>query len=190
MICCWLGNPSVNACCNIIAGVNRNDLCRLHQVGAAQKTRVILLHSRRPLHSKFHLLPSSFYLPGGDTNRNVMSYIPSAIGFLNQIWPGLLRAVDVTPRPLVHLIFFRCFLSAVTMALTCALDCSFYSPLYSLPLFTAVYEPNCPWGRVKIYPMMQQDAASCTKRNSIIPHINTSSGEPLFQRHKPFFSFN
>lgn len=52
-------------------------------------------------------------------------------------------------------------------------------------LLTAAAKPHGLSEIVKPSSMIQQDAVTCTKGNSIIPHINTNSREPLLEHGKP-----
>lgn len=63
-------------------------------------------------------------------------------------------------------------------------DCWFHSWFY-LRTLTAAYKPS-----QELPSMIQQDAVTGTKGNSIIPHINNNSREPLLQRCTPWYFFN
>ena len=71
--------------CSKIAHTTLNELHSLYKIRALKKARSILANPSHPLITEFELLPSGrrFSLPKCKTNRHKNSFVPAAIGFLN-----------------------------------------------------------------------------------------------------------
>lgn len=71
--------------CSKIAGINLMDLSQLYKGRATKKAQSILADPSHPLFSEFRLLPSGrrYILPRCRTNRFKNSFVPAAIGLLN-----------------------------------------------------------------------------------------------------------